>query len=503
MALALLAFIAISLAYETRELSVFANYAKSDANEPIPDSNAGADNDIHNDTQQHISRTRRFDESIQSLESLDLRFYMYSDPNITRDDVHRRALKTRSNPRLKERFINDARAEIDIIRMLAAHPLRTSDPKNASIFVIPISSAAHMILRENMSWLSAVRSLTETPLFRRTGGNRHLMVSLSQQAFDYGSIKYTRTYGMDEQMYAQLWNVTIVRESDPFESVAMAERGEGGDFAQLFREKAPVTSHAFSIGLMMGMNNMTHGKRGGGQNALQCQPATYDKFERSSNFLFYQTRIVGWGFNSTIYRHVLVNATMNDRNNGNSSSSTSSVPSNDHDDTAVISSGRLPHSTIGIGDLQANKWAVSFSDAKFCLAVRGDTPHTHALLRAVQVGCIPVVVSEYYERYSPTFRSLIRMDDYVVMIDERRFVEDPIGTLVSDLVGLSEEFIRMKLEGLRYAQRIMSMDHPDSLFVPALLHATNQEMETVRDTKLSDAWKRVRRASKRAQRSTE
>ena len=69
MALALLAFIAISLAYETRELSVFANYAKSDANEPIPDSNAGADNDIHNDTQQHISRTRRFDESIQSLES--------------------------------------------------------------------------------------------------------------------------------------------------------------------------------------------------------------------------------------------------------------------------------------------------------------------------------------------------------------------------------------------------------------------------------------------------
>ena len=497
MALTLVAFIAISLAYETRELSVFADYARNDANEPIPDSNASIDNDIHNDTQQHRSRTRRFDETIQALESLDLRFYMYSDPNITRDDIHNRVFTIRTKQKARTMFMSDARAEIDIIRTLAAHPLRTSDPKNASIFVIPISSAAHIVRREKRSWRNAITFLTETPLFRHTGGNRHFMVSLSQQAFDYGSIKYSRFFGMDLQMYARLQNITVARESDPFESVAMAERGEGGDFAQLFREKAPVTSHAFSIGLMMCMNNASHSNRGRGHNALQYQPATYDKFEKSSNFLFYQTRQEGSCSNSTIYRHVLVNATMNDKNNNsnnnNISSSTSFVPFNNdhHNSTAVISSGRLPRSIIGIGDLQADEWAASFSDSKFCLAVRGDTPHTHALLRAVQVGCIPVVVSEYYERYSPTFRSLVRMDDYVVMVDEHRFVEDPIGTLVSDLVGLSEESIRTKLEGLRYAQRIMLMDHPESLFVPALLYAANHEMETVRGTNLSDVWYRA------------
>ena len=388
--------------------------------------------------------------------------------------------------------MNDARAEIDIIRTLAAHPLRTSDPKNASIFVIPISTAAHIIHDDKESIPEAIERLTETSVFRRTGGNRHLMVSLSQQGFDYGSTYSLQGLGIDETMYAQLRNVTIVRESDPFESVGMAERGEGGDFARLFRGKAPVTSYALSIGLMMGRNNASHSKRGGGQNMLQYQPATYDKLERSSNFLFYQTRQEGSGFNSTIYRHVLVNATMNDSNNSSSSSSTSSVPSNIYKDTAGSLPDRLPHSIIGIGDLPQDEWAASFSDSKFCLAVRGDTPHTHALLRAVQVGCIPVVVSDYYERYAPTFRSLIRMDDYSVLIDEHRFVEDPIGTLVSDLVGLSEESTRRKLEGLRYAQRIMLMDHPDSLFVPALLYAANQEMETVRDTKLSDAWRRVR-----------
>ena len=74
---------------------------------------------------------------------------------------------------------NDARAEIDIIRTLAAHPLRTSDSKNASIFVIPISTAAHIIHDDKESIPEAIERLTETSVFRRTGGNRHLMVSLS------------------------------------------------------------------------------------------------------------------------------------------------------------------------------------------------------------------------------------------------------------------------------------------------------------------------------------
>ena len=315
--LALAAFIFISLWHQTRELAVFPSYAKNNPNENTQARNGHEDNDILNDAQQHRARTRRFNDTMQTLESLDLRFYVYDEPMIRRNGIHNLALVSPGRKLLKKRFVNDARAEIDIIRTLGAHPLRTSDPNNASIFVIPISTAAHIIMRERTQWATAVGNLTDTPVFQRTGGNRHLMVSLSQQGFDYGSTDYVSSFGMEEEKYAQLWNLTIARESDPFESVAMADRGEGGDFARLFREKAPVTSHAFSIGLMMGMNKASHSKRGGGQNMLQYQPATYDKLERSSNFLFYHTRQEGSGFNSTIYRHVLVNATMNDENNLN------------------------------------------------------------------------------------------------------------------------------------------------------------------------------------------
>ena len=142
--------------------------------------------------------------------------------------------------------------------------------------------------------------------------------------------------------------------------------------------------------------------------------------------------------------------------------------------------------------MRPDEWIRAFTDSRFCLVVRGDTPHSHALLRSVRVGCIPVIASNVYERYSPTFRSSIRLNDYAVVLDEERLLNDPAGTLL-ELQSISEAaVIRQKLPGLRFAQRIMLTDHPEGLFVQAFLHEANAEMQTERDVRLEEIWMRPR-----------
>ena len=62
----------------------------------------------------------------------------------------------------------------------------------------------------------------------------------------------------------------------------------------------------------------------------------------------------------------------------------------------------------------------------------------------------------------------IAMSDYSIMIDEDEFLADPVATLLK-LNELSDEVIGAKLEYLAFAQRLFLSDHPESLFVPALL----------------------------------
>ena len=97
-------------------------------------------------------------------------------------------------------------------------------------------------------------------------------------------------------------------------------------------------------------------------------------------------------------------------------------------------------------------------------------------LRAVKAGCIPVIVSNLLAYYSPTFKSSIAMSDYTIMLDEDEFLADPVAALLK-LNDLSEDVISEKLEYLTLAQRLFLPDHPESLFVPALLHEVHESMK--------------------------
>ena len=61
------------------------------------------------------------------------------------------------------------------------------------------------------------------------------------------------------------------------------------------------------------------------------------------------------------------------------------------------------------------------------------------------------------------------MSDYVIMIDEQEFVNNPWHVLHRVYSELTEKQIRQKLQALEFAQRVVFPDHPDSLFVPAFL----------------------------------
>jgi hypothetical protein len=215
----------------------------------------------------------------------------------------------------------------------------------------------------------------------------------------------------------------VVQSSDNF-FVATASRdgsAKGHDYEDFFKSNYTMSQRGFSVGLLTG-------------KSLPYVPATYDKFRSAKNFIFYQTRVEPSDYNSTAYRKAPLE--MADRIRYNSS--------------------------IGLG-LPPDEWLKEFTDSQFCLAIRGDTPHTHALLNAVKVGCIPVVVSDFYPLFAPTFASSLKMEDYCIVIPEKEFMIDPAESL-NGLRKVSESTIRMKLDALAFAQRVVLMDHPETLF---------------------------------------
>lgn len=117
-----------------------------------------------------------------------------------------------------------------------------------------------------------------------------------------------------------------------------------------------------------------------------------------------------------------------------------------------------------------------FTSSKFCLVIRGDDPLSHALLRAVKVGCIPVVISDYFPAVGQTFKTSLDMREFSIFFDEQEFLNNPQERLAS-LHDISELEIRMKLIALQYAQQVTCPDHPDSLFLPALLREADASFQ--------------------------
>ena len=214
------------------------------------------------------------------------------------------------------------------------------------------------------------------------------------------------------------------------------------------------------------------------------QPVTMESWKNKSIFFFYHSRKSGSIANSTIFRHALFPdyedsmAKEKATQNGNGLASTAT---NNNNATTARPPPRLPtrfkHQPVSIGfDIPYEQWFREFMDSKFCLVIRGDTPGSRSMTRAIRAGCMPLIVSDSLPAYQPLYSKTVNYSNFALLVKEDDFLDDPFRSLDNAVSSLSPTDLRNKVEGLRLMQRMVTCDQPDSLFVPAFSREIVQTM---------------------------
>lgn len=79
-----------------------------------------------------------------------------------------------------------------------------------------------------------------------------------------------------------------------------------------------------------------------------------------------------------------------------------------------------------------------------------------------------VIVSDWYLFFAPPFPTTLDMRDFCVFIPEHYFLRNTQEAL-ERLQHIPGHVIQAKLKAMEYAQRVMIVDHPQSMFVPAFV----------------------------------
>mmetsp|Transcript_35013 Transcript_35013/g.59443 ORF Transcript_35013/g.59443 Transcript_35013/m.59443 type:complete len:485 (-) Transcript_35013:121-1575(-) len=404
------------------------------------------------------------DERVQRLMNVRHRYYIYNST-----ELHERLPRA---PNGTVEMATFAGAVWSIFEALKRHPLRTMDPNEATFFVPPvfvnqIGSFKHALSKEERrNLMDSMDLVTSSPIYQSTLGKRHIFIAMDGMYWCWrafgGPANLIKIYNPewlknathewwedDMPLSYERWtsgkglpsanifkNIILARERDVWELHRMSQDGtDYREWEERIIDNNPIPANGFSFGLMDGPGD------------VELIPASYEKYAGSEWAYFYHTRPEESTANSTIFRHAPV----------------TTVPA---DGTAESVTYR--RSSVGF-DIDPAEWARRYSRSRFCLVVRGDNPGSRALLRAVRVGCIPVVISDLYPRYAPSFKSTLDMSEYAVLVEEEAFVVDPWGTLHRVYAGLTETDVKRKLTALAFAQRVIFPDHPDSLFVRAFL----------------------------------
>jgi Exostosin family len=356
-------------------------------------------------------------------------FFMYDSPKLIQQKTINRLIDpVRRPPALLKRFGEEAKVENEILDSLSKSPLRTLNTSQAMVFLIPFRVGASLIARRASRFLEVLQALEQSSHWMK--GKPHVLLALNTVTFDvyHHMTGHVTSRGLTEEFYRRTKSAIVVRSCDSFYMSRVSRQGlaMGHDFEPYFSSNVTLSQRGFSLGLLPSLS-------------LPYIPATYEKFQTAKNFIFYQTRVEPSAYQSTHFRMAPLD----------------------------IADQILYTSSIGLG-LPPDKWLEEFRDSQFCLAVRGDTPHTHALMNAVKLGCIPVIISDFYPLFAPTFVSSLNMEEYCIIIAEQDFIRDPAGVL-NDLRNLSEDYIRQTLQALAFAQKVILIDHPESLFAHAFI----------------------------------
>ena len=291
-------------------------------------------------------------------------------------------------------------------------------------------------------------ALTTHPNFiKQQGGRYHVLSSIQYTLFarheDPSKNKQLSKW------FGPLQNVTVAHHYDAIaihsiyqNDVLVHNKTVLHDYIPLFEKRSPLVQYVFVLGIGIDLSiplqipNIDNYKR----QDLTAEHHSDDRF-----FIFYRTRTRPSRHNSTVYRLAPLNM-VNTTTHPVFNSTYSSIG---HD---------LPHDT----------WLDHMSRSQFCLAIRGDSPHTHALVRTIRAGCMPVVISDYYPQFGSPLSSIVAMEEYSIMIPEAEFISNPTQALLK-LRDIPTEILQSKIQALQFLQRVLFPDHPDTLFVPAYL----------------------------------
>ena len=372
-----------------------------------------------------------------------------------------------------------------IYETLQNHPLRTLNPDEATFFIPPIFVNAinphyRAKSRARRDFMSALDLVTSSNIYQTTMGSRHIFVSIDGLHFSYKGVggglqqdimEYTpewmkdnltddlkdRWFPSDAPCPYDRWNhinkgekgsccpsrnllknAILAKDRDMWEIRRRVKHDKDSyspDWSTPFALDEPIPNYGFSLGMI------------GGVASLPLIEPSYDDFMSKKFIYFYHGRTDAYFCNSTQYRLAPIEH----------------PPLND-----TAEAKTYLQSSVGY-DLDAKTWKEHFMSSKFCLIVRGDIPHSKALLRSLKVGCIPVVASDAYPWYAPSLPSTLNFTDYTIVIDEQAFLRNPWRELHSVYSELTEAGVQQKLKAVAYAQRVMFTDHRDSLFVQAFL----------------------------------
>lgn len=384
-----------------------------------------------------------------ALNQTEYKFFMYDDPNITLGpSVWPEGAKLNRNA--WRMCANEIYFDESLFVVLERSLLRTFNPDEADVFIAPIPNGRIFgSMMRHIFWGLSINTLMNHEVFRKHHGHRHLLIATGYPLF-------RNFVSALAEYYDKLENITLVQSWDPNGIKKAIDNGyDLREYKEYFTKFQPATRSSISVGLGTRPDSSIIPQQDfkfANYEQIPLILASMEKWRNASNFVFYHTRTTPSLYNSTIYRHAPV---------------------------TNVTLSNLPKSSIGWDIASNEQWLKEYVDSKFCLVIRGDSPHSKAFIRSVRVGCIPVVVADSLPIFAPVLKSTLNMSDYTVMLDERKFVEDPEAHLLS-LLDIDEEEISNKIKHLAFAQKVMMLDHPESLFVPALLHEAVETFKYVK-----------------------
>eukprot|EP00977_Amphora_coffeiformis_P029267 scaffold39710_cov168-Amphora_coffeaeformis.AAC.1 len=162
----------------------------------------------------------RVETSEQYLEAYSQPYYVYDDMALRKPTIRKEILKGICTPEYKQ-YLRDAIPEIEMLRALEKHSLRTNNTELAKQFIIPIPVGAVLIHKRKANsgrseYPIVMNALLEQPLFQQTQGHKHVLIS---QVIPPFSAMRPHVHSMSivglAKFYTKLKNVTVAQEMDP------------------------------------------------------------------------------------------------------------------------------------------------------------------------------------------------------------------------------------------------------------------------------------------------